>query len=95
MDDISFQLTLYEFKHGSLSSDVNRFESLFIDQAEIPNSHSNYTDRDIQIQFHTTISNYMVEGSFNNEVISLGSNMVFSLIHYTPSVCSFSNVLLF
>ena len=60
LNNISFQLTLYELKHGSLNFDTSRFESLLfnpIDQTEAPNSYSNYIDPvDINFSYHTTIS---------------------------------------
>ena len=84
MDDISFQLTLYELRDGPVNFDANRLESLLfnpIDQAELHHSYSDYIDPDINLSVCSTISNYMVEESFSNEVISLGSNMLFSLLH--------------
>lgn len=84
LDDISFNLILYELTHGPVHFDPNRLELLLFnptEQAEIPHSYSNYIDPDINFPFRPAISNYMVEETVNDQVISLTPNITFSLMH--------------
>ena len=84
LDDISYKLALYELTHGSVNIDPIRLESLLfnpIDHPEATHSYLNNVDPDANFPFRRTISNYMVEESINDQLISKSLNETFSLMH--------------
>ena len=84
LEDISFNLAIYELSHGPINYDSDRLDTLLfnpIERPELCNPLSSYLDPDSNFATRPPPRKYFVEEELNNEMDTVNNTANFSIMH--------------